>query len=67
MFGRQVEFEHMHGKRDIPDDDVRKGYIDVLEKAYRETREQKKGKRRPRLLTQLDTGRRWSVCVVASL
>jgi len=41
VFGRQVEFEHTHGKRDIPDDDVRKGYIDVLEKAYRETRERK--------------------------
>jgi hypothetical protein len=37
----QVELDQMHGQRDITDDDTRKGFIDVLEKAYRETRERK--------------------------
>jgi hypothetical protein len=35
----QVELDHLHGQRGITDDDTRRGIIDVLERAYRETGE----------------------------
>ena len=37
----QVELDHRHGRRGITVDDSRRGIIDVLERAYRETRERK--------------------------
>jgi len=35
----QVALDHLHEQREITDDDSRRGIIDVLERAYRETRE----------------------------
>jgi hypothetical protein len=37
----QVALHHLHGQREMTDDGTRRGIIDVLEKAYRETRERK--------------------------
>jgi hypothetical protein len=36
-----IELDHLHGRREITDDDTRRGIIDVLERAYRETGERK--------------------------